>query len=243
MTPVAVGTLAAAVLAGSAAQAISGLGFSLVAVPLVVALVGPADGIRLCVLISMALNVALLARDPGAVRWRPVAALLAAASVSAVLVGLVAAELSGDVSSLAAGVAIVLGVALIASGRRAPRLTGLGGALAAGTAAGAMNVLASVAGPPVVLWAGNRDWPARTTRVSLQAFFAPLNVVTLVVLGFPHLGVAVLVSCVLAMALGTALGLRLADRIADAKARQVTLAVAAAGGASLVVAGVIGLAT
>lgn len=243
MTPVEVGALAAAVLAGSAAQAVSGLGFSLVAVPLVVALVGPADGIRLCVLLSMALNLVLLARDPAAVRWRPVAALLAAASVSAVVVGLVAAHLSGDVTTLAAGLAIVIGVGLIASGRRAPRLTGLGGALAAGTAAGAMNVLASVAGPPVVLWAGNRDWPARTTRASLQAFFAPLNVVTLLVLGLPDLGVAVLVSCALAMAIGTALGLRFAARVADQRARQITLAVAAAGGAALVVASVVGLVT
>lgn len=243
MTPLAVGALAAAVLGGSAAQAVSGLGFSLVAVPLVVALVGPADGVRLCVMLSMALNVALLARDPSAVRWRPVVALLSAASVSAVAVGLVAAELSGDVSGLAAGLAIVAGVALLVSGRRAPRLTGLGGALAAGTVSGAMNVLASVAGPPIVLWAGNRDWPARTTRVSLQAFFAPLNAVTLAVLGLPDLEPSVLLACVLAMAAGTAIGLRMASRIADDRAKQVTLAVAAVGGASLIVAGVIGLAT
>ena len=243
MTDAATAAVVVAVGAGAFAQAISGLGFSLVAAPVAVAALGAADGVRLCVLLSIALNAVLLARDPRGVRWRPVALILASAAVAVIITRFAARGLSGDATSLAAGVAIVVGVALLASGRRAVRLQGAGGAVAAGLAAGAMNVLASVAGPPVVLWAGNREWPARTTRTSLQAFFGPLNLITLAVIGLPDLHVAVLVSCLLVMALGTAAGVATSARIPEPAARAVTLTVAGIGGAALAVGAVVGLAT
>jgi uncharacterized membrane protein YfcA len=243
VSPAAIAAVGLAVAAGAAAQPVAGLGFSLVSVPFLVALLGAPDGVRMCVLLSIALNVVLLARDPAAVRWRPVTALLAAAAVTAVLVGLVVGDLPEQPTRLAAGLSICVGVALLVSGRRAPRLVGLGGALAAGGVAGAMNVLASVAGPPVALWAGNRDWPARTTRISMQAFFAPLNVVTIVTLGLPTVGAGVMVAAVIGLVLGTAAGILLAGRLAEQTARHATLTVAALGGAALVVSAVVGLAT
>jgi uncharacterized membrane protein YfcA len=239
VSPAALAVIAVAIGAGAAAQPIAGLGFSLVAVPLVVAVLGAGDAVRLCVLLSIALNVILLARDHRAVRWRPVAALLSAAALTAVALGLVAADLPERPTRFAAGLAICVGVALLASGRRAPRLVGLGGALAAGAVAGAMNVLASVGGPPIALWAGNRDWPARTTRVSMQAFFAPLNVVTLLALGTPHVGADVLVTAGCALALGTAVGVVVAGRVPEPAARSLTLVAAGLGGAALVVSAVI----
>jgi uncharacterized membrane protein YfcA len=243
VSPAALAAVGVAVAAGAAAQPVAGLGFSLVSVPFLVALLGASDGVRMCVLLSIGLNVVLLARDPGAVRWRPVAALLSAAAVTAVLVGLVASDLPELPTRLAAGLSICVGVVLLISGRRAPRLVGLGGALTAGAVAGAMNALASVAGPPVALWAGNRDWPARTTRAIMQAFFAPLNVVTIVALGLPTVGAAVLIVAVTGLAAGTGLGIAVAGRLAEPTARRATLTVAGLGGAALVVSAVVGLVT
>ncbi|MCY7366389.1 MAG: hypothetical protein LH469_13910, partial [Frankiaceae bacterium] len=51
-----------AVLLGSLAQSVSGIGFALVCGPLLVAALGPADGVRLSVALSLALNVVLLVR-------------------------------------------------------------------------------------------------------------------------------------------------------------------------------------
>lgn len=243
MTDAATAAVVVAVAAGAFAQAISGLGFSLVAAPIAVAALGARDGVRLCVLLSIALNAVLLARDPRGVRWRPVALILVTAVLGAVATEAVADGLSGDATSLAAGIAIVVGVVLLASGRRAVRLRGAGGAAVAGVAAGAMNVLASVAGPPVVLWAGNREWPARTTRTSLQAFFGPLNLVTVILLGLPEVSAVVLASCAVALAMGSAVGIAAAARIAEPFARRVTLAVAGVGGAALAIGAVVGLVT
>ena len=52
----------ASVLVGALAQSVSGIGFSLVCGPLLVAALGPADGVRLGVLLSLALNVVLVVR-------------------------------------------------------------------------------------------------------------------------------------------------------------------------------------
>jgi uncharacterized membrane protein YfcA len=243
VSPAALVAVGAAVAIGAAAQPVAGLGFSLLAVPLLVGLVGAADGVRLCVVLSIGVNLVLLARDHQAVRWRPVAALLSAATVSALAVGHFASGLPETPTRLAAGLAICLGVGLLISGRRAPRLVGLGGALAAGVVSGAMNALASVAGPPVALWAGNRDWPARTTRISLQAFFAPLNVVTFIAIGPPDVGAPVLLVGLLGLVLGVAVGVRAARHIEEQRARQLTLIAAGLGGAALVVTAVVGLAT
>ena len=52
----------AAVLVGTLAQSVSGIGFALVCGPLLVAALGAQDGVRLAVLLSLVLNVVLLAR-------------------------------------------------------------------------------------------------------------------------------------------------------------------------------------
>ena len=51
-----------AVLVGALAQSVSGIGFSLVCGPLLVAALGPPDGVRLGVLLSLCLNVVLVVR-------------------------------------------------------------------------------------------------------------------------------------------------------------------------------------
>ena len=56
---------ALAVLVGAMAQSVSGIGFVLVCGPLLVAALGPDDGVRLAVVLSLTVNVAVLART-----WR-----------------------------------------------------------------------------------------------------------------------------------------------------------------------------
>jgi hypothetical protein len=55
------------VLLGMLAQSVSGIGFALACGPLLVESLGPQDGVRLVMLLSLVLNVVLLARLwPGA---------------------------------------------------------------------------------------------------------------------------------------------------------------------------------
>jgi uncharacterized membrane protein YfcA len=216
------------VLLGAVSQAVSGIGFSLVCGPFLVAALGAHEGIRLSVLLSLLLNVALLLRLRREVDRRGALLLLAPAALTTPLWAVLVRTLPERPARAAAGAVVVLGAALLASGARWSAARGAAGAVGTGVVAALTNVVAGVAGPPVALWAENAAWPARRQRATLQAFFLGLNLVALPSLGRPHVAAAALAGYVGAMSLGVALGSRL--RLPDGVARRTTLTLAAAGG-------------
>ena len=220
-------------LVGAVAQAISGIGFSLVCGPFLVALLGAHDGIRLSVLLSLLLNVALLARLRREVDVRGALLLLVPAALATPAWALLVRSWPERPARMAAGAVVVLGAGLLASGARWERATGAVGAVGTGVVAALTNVVASVAGPPVALWAENARWDARRQRATLQAFFLGLNLVALPSLGAPQVGAGTVVACVVAMTVGVLVGVRL--RVPEHLARRATLALAAAGGVSVLV--------
>ena len=233
-------TLALAVFAvalGAVAQSVSGIGFALVAGPLLFTLFGAREGVRVAVVLSMLVNVVVLAREHREVMWRRVLPVLVTALA---VTPLLAHFLSGAHPRLlrgAAGAVIVLGAALVASGRTAE--TGAVGGVAAGLASATMNVLASAGGPAVAVYANGSQWDPGRTRATLQAYFLALNVVTLATLGPPHEPAARLVVLFAALGVGTAVGAVLAGRVPVQRARQVTLLLAAAGGIAVLVSALV----
>jgi uncharacterized membrane protein YfcA len=221
------------VLLGAVSQAVSGIGFSLVCGPFLVALLGAREGVRLSVLLSLLLNVALLARLRRDVDVRGALLLLVPAALATPAWALLARSLPERPARMAAGAVVVLGAGLLASGARWRRATGRAGAVGTGIVAALTNVVAGVAGPPVALWAENARWGALRQRATLQAFFLGLNLVALPSLGMPQVGAGTVVACVLAMAAGVLIGVRL--RVPERVARRTTLALAAAGGVSVLV--------
>jgi uncharacterized membrane protein YfcA len=225
---------ALAVGAGALAQSVSGIGFALVSGPLLVTLFGAREGVRVAVVLSMLVNVGVLVREHRAVMWRRVAPVLVAAlAVTPLLVHLLA-DVHPRALRAAAGVAIVVGAALVAAGRTAD--TGVVGGVVAGLVSAAMNVLASAGGPAVAVYAAGARWDPARLRATLQAYFLSLNVMTVATLGAPHWGAsraAVLVACLLA---GSVAGALVAGRVSAALARRVTLLLAAAGGAAVAIA-------
>lgn len=220
-----------AVMAGTLAQSVSGIGFALVCAPLLVAALGPQDGVRLAVLLSLVLNVVLLSRFWRDVDPRPTVLLLVPSVLATPLLALLARDLPARVAALLAGSVVLVGVALLASGLRWRAARGPAGAVAAGVLGAGTNVLASVAGPVVALWAANADWPPRVQRASLQAYFLGLNSVALPALGMPRVTAPLLAGCLAALAAGAVLGVPLARRVGESAARRTTLALAGAGGA------------
>ncbi len=228
-TGTALATLA--VGAGALAQSVSGIGFALVCGPFLVAILGAGEGIRVAVLLSAVVNVALLVLTPRGVRWRDCALLLAPAALSTPALALLLRRLDPRAAALAAGLSTLTGVALLASGRRWARAAGAAGAVAAGVASAAMNVTASIGGPAAALYAENAGWPPRQTGPTLQLYFLGLNLVALASLGVPPVPVPLVAGLVV----GALLGAAVSRRLPAGTARRATLAIAAAGGLTVVV--------
>lgn len=228
------------VVAGALAQSVSGIGFALVCAPLLVALLGPQDGVRLAVLLSLVLNVVLLARLWRDVDPAPTVLLLVPSALATPLFAVLARGLPERAAALLAGTVVVVGVALLASGLRWQAARGRAGAVAAGVLGAGTNVLASVAGPVVALWAANAEWPQRVQRASLQAYFLGLNCVALPALGLPRVSAPLLTGCLAALAAGVVLGVPLARRVGEQAARRTTLALAGAGGGVVLLRALLG---
>lgn len=222
--------VAAAVLVGALAQSVSGIGFSLVCGPLLVAALGPGDGVRLGVLLSMVLNLVLLVRHRSAADLRAALLLLVPAAVSTPLL---ARALRGAPERLGeglAGAAALLGALALGAGLSWRAARGRAGAVGAGVVSAAMNLMAAIGGPAVALYAANAGWPAESARSTLQLYFLALNAVALLSLGLPEVPGRLLVVCLVALAVGTAGGVPLAARVPDRLARRGTLGLAGTGG-------------
>jgi hypothetical protein len=120
-----------AVVVGTLAQSVSGIGFALVCGPLLVAALGPQDGVRLAVLLSLVLNSVLLARLWREVDVRTTLLLLAPAALTTPLFAILSRRLPERAGAAAAGTVVVVGVAVLALGLRWHAARGRRGALAA----------------------------------------------------------------------------------------------------------------
>jgi hypothetical protein len=216
----------AAVVIGAMAQAASGIGFALVCGPVLIATLGQDEGVRVAVLLSLGLNVVILAREFRAVRWLDGAYVLVPAVIATPLLVPLVDRMDARWASLVAGVLTLLAAVSLLIGFRVPALRGRLGAALAGVVSAGMNVLAAIAGPAVALYTGNADWSAASVRATMQAIFLLLNVVLLGVTGVPSVS---------GWLVGYVGGVLLTRWLSEEAARRATLLLAAAGGAALVV--------
>lgn len=223
--------VALAVIAGAVAQLVTGLGFALVCAPFLIAALGPREGVRLVVLLSMVLNLAVVAQDHRDVDWRSVLLLLVPAALITPVAVVVTGGMDADVLAAVAGATIVVAAVALAVGVQVHRAGGRMGAVGAALVSGTLNVIAGVSGPPVALYALNAGWPQRSLRSTLQVFFLGVNGAALASLGLPQLDPIPFV----ALAVGVAVGPLVSGRVPEGAARAGTLAVAGAGGLATLV--------
>jgi uncharacterized membrane protein YfcA len=228
-----------AVLLGAVAQSVSGIGFVLVCGPLLVAALGPDDGVRLAVVLSLAVNAAVLARTWRQADLRTAILLLLPAAVATPVAARLLRSAPDRLAEGLAGASAVLGATALAVGLRWRSARGRAGAVLAGVVSAAMNVAAGIGGPAIALYAGNADWPATAMRSTAQVYFLGLNVVALASLGIPHVAGGLLAGCVAALVVGLLLGAVVARRLAEPTARRLTLSLAALGGLVVLVRSVV----
>ncbi|HUR77365.1 MAG TPA: sulfite exporter TauE/SafE family protein [Acidimicrobiales bacterium] len=225
-------------MAAAAGQALTAIGFSLIALPFVSLAVGPAAAVPTINLLAGGLNIVMLAAERHQAQWRDALMLFVPAAVVIPIVAAGVQRLDADTLSIVNGVVILLATGLLATGVRARSLRGRRGALLAGATSGAMNVATSVGGPPVAMYAVNADWPIASYRPTIQAYFLGINIVSVAARGLPRLPHDGLVPVLLiAMLAGWMLGTRLAKRTDDAVVRKLLLVTAALGGAVAIVRG------
>jgi hypothetical protein len=225
---------AVAVLLGSISQATTGFGFSLVSAPFLVAAYGAPAGVQLNIVLSIVLNVLLVATGWRTVDRRAVGRLLAPAAVATLLIGPIIKGRDTDGLTVAAGVLCLVGVGMVTRSWTHRRLTGSAGAIVTGALSGSMNVVAGIGGPPVVLFGTTAGWSPEISRPTLQTFFLGINLVALATLGAPsHLPSSV----GLAMVAGFLVGRPLVSRLHAGQVRVAVLVIAAAGSIVAIVRG------
>lgn len=217
---------AGAVAVGAVAQAATGFGFSLIAAAFLVAAHEVPLGVQLNLVLSMAVNVGVLARTVRHADLRIAARLSGPAVVTSVSLGALIRATPGGPWTLVAGVVCLVAVVLVARGLGPELLRARGAVPVVGAVSGAMNVAAGIAGPPVVLLAIGARWSAAASVATMQVFFIVLNVAALATLGLPGRLPAEVVA---AAAVGLVAGLALAPRLPPAAVRRATLLLAATG--------------
>ncbi|KOU56349.1 membrane protein [Streptomyces sp. MMG1533] len=233
--------LAAIVLLGSSVQWLTGMGFALVAVPALVLLIGPAEGVVLANCAAGAISVVGLAGGWRRVRPGAMVPLCLAAACTVPAGTWLTRQLPEPVLLLVMGGLVTAAVVLVMRGARVPALRGTRGALAAGAVGGFMNSAAGVGGPPVSLYAVNAGWTVSEFVPNAQFYGVVVNAFSVASNGVPQLSTPRWVAVVAAMAVGGVIGRGLAGRMPEERARLLVLSLALAGGVTALGKGVWGL--
>ena len=231
------GVALVAVLVGAGAQAVTGIGFSLVCAPVLTLVLGGGDGVRLANLLAIGVNLLLLRREWRSAVVRDVLFLLIPAALAIAVTAVAISQANPRVLSVASGVLILVAVGALASGARIRSLAGRTGAVIAGVVSGGMNVVGGVGGPAVASYALNADWSPRQTRSTLAIYFLAINVVSVAARGVPGLSAGFLIGAVVGLAAGFIVGALLARRLDVRAVRSGTLLLAAVGACAAIVQG------
>ncbi|WKX74185.1 sulfite exporter TauE/SafE family protein [Streptomyces sp. XD-27] len=215
---------------GASVQWLTGMGFALIAVPALVLVLGPTEGVVLANCGAGAISVVGLAGGWRRVRPRAMVPLVLASACTVPAGTWVATRLPEPVLLAGMGALVTAAVLLVMRGAQVPALRGAKGALTAGAVGGFMNSSAGVGGPPVSLYAVNAGWTVREFVPNAQFYGVMVNAFSVATHGVPRLGGSVWAPAVAGMAVGAAMGKALAERIPEKTARLLLLSLALAGG-------------
>ncbi|MQY36109.1 hypothetical protein SRB17_41060 [Streptomyces sp. RB17] len=233
--------LAGIVLLGGCVQWLTGMGFALVAVPALVLLLGPADGVVLANCAAGAISVVGLAGGWRRVRPGAMVPLCAAAACTVPAGAWMTRQLPRPVLLLVMGALVTVAVLLVMRGARVPALRGGKGAVTAGALGGFMNAAAGVGGPPVSLYALNAGWTVREFVPNAQFYGVVVNAFSIAANGVPRLGGTRWAAVCVAMVAGALIGTAVAGRIPERRARQLVLLLALVGGGTAMTKGLWGM--
>jgi uncharacterized membrane protein YfcA len=227
------------VLLGASVQWLTGMGFALVAVPALVLLLGPSDGVALANCAAGVICLVGLTSGWQLVRLKVMVPLILAFACTVPLGTWFSNHLPESALLITMGALVTAAVLVIMRGVRVPALSGLKGALGAGAAGGFMNASAGLGGPPVSLYAVNAGWTIREFVPNALFYGVVVNVFSVATNGVPHLNGGTWVAAFTGLTAGAVIGRALTGRVPEHRARLLVLLLALLGGISTLVKGVL----
>ncbi|MEV8252894.1 sulfite exporter TauE/SafE family protein [Rhodoglobus sp. NPDC076762] len=242
--------VALAVVVGALSQRITGMGFALVASPLIVILLGPFDGVLVVNLCGVVSSLLIIPRVWRHIEWRTLA-WLAIPAVAAIIPGsLLVTRLPGAVMQLGIGVLVIVALTATLLITRAEHIVpARPAAIVAGAASGFMNTAAGVGGPALSIYAVLMRWPQVNFAATLQPYFVIVGTASLATKAFfsggvlPDLDVASWILIIGSLLVGLALGEVLTRHISHRAARIAVIIVAYLGGTVAIIDGALALAS
>ncbi len=229
---------------GAATQRLTGVGFALVASPLLVLLLGPFNGVLIVNVFGAFTALLVLAQVFRLVEYKRVFRLMIPAIIAIIPGAWVASVARPDVLSVVIGALIV--VALVVSLTVSPQrsMHGPWGTIVAGSVSGFMNVTSGAGGPAITAYAAASRWPQASFAASAQLYFFGVGFVSLLAKHtMPQLSGAQWLACGVGLAGGIALGSAYAGKIPPRVGQIAVIALAFIGAAALLAKGIVGLAT
>ncbi|MDR3510745.1 MAG: sulfite exporter TauE/SafE family protein [Caulobacteraceae bacterium] len=221
--------LLAGVFAGGLLQGFTGFGFALAAVPLISLFLPPTQVLPYVMALQAALGLASLPGAWSRCHWR-LLGWLTLGVAAGTPVGLWAiAALSPAAGRLGVGLAVLTAFAVLATGARIPMRRSRLAATGAGVAAGVMNGLAGMSGPPAVALVVAAEMKAEEARATLMVFVFGAALAALAPMGLagelsPRMAMPLL-AALPALGVSWLLGSALFRRTSEARHRQVALGV------------------
>ena len=169
----------AIVLVAGTVKVTLGVGFALIATPLLLLVMDPASVVGFIAPLILLQDAIILRQTWRKVPWRSAAILAVSAAVVAPFASQLQTELDADVLRVVISLTIIGAGVVLLSGvqftfRRETRALVVAGAIS-----GALFPLAGVSGPPVGLFLVNQRWEMAEMRAVLAAFLVVLETVTI----------------------------------------------------------------
>jgi uncharacterized membrane protein YfcA len=234
-----------AVLVGSTISGLTGFGFGLVIVPIMLLLFPPPTVVVLTSSLAIASGLPILLEDRAHIRVRIISPLLVPALIGLPIGVKVLTGVDTRFIKLIAGVVVVIFAVLVARGFVIPGIRSRIAPVVAGLSSGILGTSTGMSGPPVVLFLTDRTPEPRVFRASITFYFSLMNLVGILLVvrtgavGGREFGIA---AALLPVALfGRRVGQRLHDRVDQDQFRRITLALLILTGTSGMVTALAGL--
>lgn len=248
LTATTIALIVVAIVVGATLQRVSGLGMGLVVAPTLALLLGASEGVLVANATTTVSAFMLTLAVRRAVEWRRALLIGAAAVPGAVLGALLVGALPSAALQIVVGAVVLLGLGsgwLVDHLGRLPHLRRWWVTPGAGLVGGALNTIAGVAGPAMIVHSRLVRWGQAGFAATMQPVFMTMGGLSVLAKTFvapvsawvpPWWLGAVVVGGVL---VGIALGGYLSTRVSAAAARRTATIVAALGAAAALVRGLL----